>query len=292
MAHLRDLIRLERAPARQLPRWIGRLISLGIVTTDPDLIRRQRVANLVSYVAAINAIARVISYFFFEFAPFWFAVAFGTALAVWALLIHRLHRFGDNVAATALIAWYITGIIFTTFMFGLQTHAQVFFVLAGVMLFLFGVENWRLFLFWFVLVVLVMFAVLNYAPAQGAVTDPRLLHSMTMQSMVTAISINAIVIFYALFVLRRTELELRGERARADALVAAVLPDSIAARLRAEPEKRIADRIEQASTCLPTLKASRRPRTASRPKKSSPISTNWSVALTRCASSTVPRKSR
>lgn len=45
----------------------------------------------------------------------------------------------------------------------------------------------------------------------------------------------------------------QGERARADALVSAVLPDSIAARLRAQPEKRIADHIEQASILFADL---------------------------------------
>jgi adenylate cyclase len=253
LAKLRDLIRFERLPAFQLPRWLDRLLSLGIVSTDPDLVRRQKVANFVSYAAAINAVNRVISYFFFDFAEFWYAFAFGTSLAIWALLIHRLHRFGENAAATALIAWYLTGIIFTTFMFGLQTQAQVFFVLAGVMLFLFGVEHWRLFLFWLVVVVIVMIVVLNYAPEQGVVKDPQLLHSMGMQSMITGVAINAIVIFYALFVLRRTQLELQRERARADALVSTVLPDAIAARLRAQPEKRIADRIEQATILFADL---------------------------------------
>jgi adenylate cyclase len=253
LAHLRDLIRFEPIQGLQLPSWLDRFISLGIVSNDPELVRRQKVANLVSYAAAINAAARVISYFFFEFTGFWFAFAFGTTLFAWALLINRLHRFGENAAATALILWYLTGIIFTTFMFGLQTHAQAFFVLSGVMLFLFGVENWRLFLFWFAVVVLVMIVVLNYAPAQGAVTDARLLHSMSMQSMLTAVSINAIVIFYVLFVLRRTQLELLRERVRADALVSAVLPDAIAARLRAQPEKRIADRVEGVSLLFADL---------------------------------------
>jgi adenylate cyclase len=253
VAHLRDLVQLERLPRIHLPAWLDRLVSLGIVSSDPDLVRRQKVTNLVSYAAFINAVARVVSYFFFEFEAFWFAFSFGTTLAVWALLIHRMHRFGDNVATTALIIWYVTGIFFTTFMFGLQTQAQVFFVLSGVMLFLFGVENWRLFLFWFAVVFLAMLIVMNYAPAQGAVTDARLLHSMSLQSMITAVSINAIVIFYVLFVLRRTQLELLRESARADALVSAVLPDSIAARLRAQPENRIADRVEGVSLLFADL---------------------------------------
>jgi adenylate cyclase len=61
------------------------------------------------------------------------------------------------------------------------------------------------------------------------------------------------VVFYALDTSRRTELELRRERARADAMVATVLPDSISARLRAQPERRIADRIDQASILFADL---------------------------------------
>jgi adenylate cyclase len=250
---LRDLVRFQRPSGLQLPAWLDRLVSLGIVSRDPAVVRRQKIANLISYAAAVNATGRVVSYFFFEFAEFWFAVAFGTTLTIWALLIHRLHRFGDNAAAIALIAWYLVGVFFTTFMFGLQTQAQAFFVLSGAMLFLFGVENWRLFLFWLVIVVIEMLVVLNYAPEQGVITDARLLHSMGIQSMMLAVAINAIVIFYALYVLRRTELELEREQARSEALVLATLPEPIAKRLRSGKETRIADRIDGVSILFADL---------------------------------------
>jgi adenylate cyclase len=253
VANLRDLIRLESAPAFRVPRWADRLISAGIVSGDPDLVRRQKVANLVAYASAINAANRAVSYFFFEFTEFWFAFAFQLTLVVCALLTPQLHRIGKNAAAISLILWYMAGIFFTTFMFGLQTQSHAFFVLSGVMIFLFGVENWRLFLFCIAAIVVEMIVVLNYAPEQGVVTDERLLHSMGMQSMLTAVTINAVVVFYALYTLRRTELELRRERARADAMVATVLPDSISARLRAQPERRIADRIDQASILFADL---------------------------------------
>jgi adenylate cyclase len=253
MTTLRDLVPLARPSGSRLPAWLDRLVAVGIVSQDPGVVRRQKVANVVSFIAAINAVARVISYFFFEFEAFWFACAFGTGLTVWALLINRLHRFGDNAAAMALIAWYLTGILFTTFMFGTQTQAHAFFVLAGVMLFLFGVERWRLFLFWLAVVFVEMMVVLNYAPERGAVPDPALLHSMGVQSMVTAVTINAVVIFYALYLLRRTELDLDRERARAEALVSVVLPESIAARLRSGKETSIADRIENVTILFADL---------------------------------------
>jgi adenylate cyclase len=253
VTRLRDLVRFQRARRLELPAWLERVVSLGIVSRDPAVVRRQKIANLVSYAAAINALARCISYFFYEFEGFWYAEAFGFTLFVWAILIHRLHRFGNYAAATALILWYLTGILFTATVFGLRTHVQAFFVLSGVMLFLFGVENWRLFLFWFVLVFLVMLGVLHYAPEQGVVPDPRLVASMGMQTMLTAVTINGLVIFYALYVLWRTEKELESENRRAEALVSVVLPEPIARRLRSGNETRIADRIEGASVLFADL---------------------------------------
>ena len=61
--------------------------------------------------------------------------------------------------------------------------------------------------------------------------------------MVNTITINAVVIFYALSALRRAELELQYQYDRSEALVAAVMPASIAERLKSG-EERIADRIE------------------------------------------------
>jgi adenylate cyclase len=116
------------------------------------------------------------------------------------------------------------------------------------MLFMFGVEQWRLFLVWFSLAC----AALQFAPEQGLllVTDASFRRALYGQAMINAIAINAIMIFYALAALRRAESELEQHHMRSEALIETVMPPSIAARLKSG-EERIADRIENLSRRCP-----------------------------------------
>ena len=75
MAHLRDLIGFQRSQGLRLPVWLDRVVSLGIVSGDPDLVRRQKVANLVSYAAAINAFFTLGQY---SWMPVWLPELFPT----------------------------------------------------------------------------------------------------------------------------------------------------------------------------------------------------------------------
>jgi adenylate cyclase len=123
------------------------------------------------------------------------------------------------------------------------------------MLFLFGVQNWRLFLGFFVLFVAVLLFTLNYAPVDGFVlpTDGRLRDLLSSQAMVDTITINAAMIFYALTALRKAEVDLEQQYERSEALVTTILPASVAARLRAGSERRIADRIDMLSVMFTDL---------------------------------------
>ena len=42
----RDLVRPEPKRGLELPPWLERLLSVGIVSTDPDVVRRQRCVNV------------------------------------------------------------------------------------------------------------------------------------------------------------------------------------------------------------------------------------------------------
>jgi hypothetical protein len=58
------LIRFDRSRGIQLPAWLDRLISLGIVATDPKLARRQKIVNVAAYVGAFGHFSRFVSSFF------------------------------------------------------------------------------------------------------------------------------------------------------------------------------------------------------------------------------------
>ena len=59
MTRLRDLLRREPKPGLALPAWLDRLLSAGIVTRDPQLMRRQRCVNVVSYATAVSSASTV-----------------------------------------------------------------------------------------------------------------------------------------------------------------------------------------------------------------------------------------
>jgi hypothetical protein len=48
MTRLQDLVRREPKLGVQIPRWLERLVSVGIVAADPQLVRRQRCVNAVA----------------------------------------------------------------------------------------------------------------------------------------------------------------------------------------------------------------------------------------------------
>ena len=61
------------------------------------------------------------------------------------LFIPRLHRFGENDGAVTLIAgasW--SAHMFVVFAMGIASDLHIYFTLAGAMLLLLGVQNWRL----------------------------------------------------------------------------------------------------------------------------------------------------
>lgn len=255
MTRLRDLVRYERPRGFELPRWIERIVSAGIVSTDPQIIRRQRITNVTALAGSLNAFSRIAANFFYDAENFLLMQVTYAGIAILPLLVHRLHRFGDIAGAAALTIWFLASVTASSIFYGLQAQTQVYFLLAAIVWFVFGLEHWRLAIGALLLACAVMLAVVNFVPLQGiaVVADERAIKFLAIQSIFNAIVINAGVLFYALFLLRRAEDELERQRARAEALVSVVLPEAVARRLRSGNETRIADRIENVSVLFADL---------------------------------------
>lgn len=253
MAHLRDLIGVERAAGFRLPRWLDRIVTAGIVSSDPKVVRRQMIVNVAALASALNSISRVVSMSFYGSDEFLLAQGVSALFAVAALLIHRMHRFGDNAGAIVLILVFAASASAATYMFGLQAQVQVYFVLAGLIWFVIGLERWR-----FAVGVIVAFAAIvlmlfEVAPQQGSAVSEATARWTAVQSMVNAITINAVMLFYALFLLQRAEHDLERQTKRAEGLLSVVLPSAVADRLRAAPDQPIADRIDGATILFADL---------------------------------------
>jgi adenylate cyclase len=117
------------------------------------------------------------------------------------------------------------------------------------------VQNWRLFLVFFGLYVAVLVLVLNVTPLAGHVIpeDRQFREFLSRSAMINMIIINAALLFYALAALHRAEVEAQDQYERSEALIEAVMPQPIAARLKSGREERIADRIETLSVMFADL---------------------------------------
>lgn len=255
MMQLRDLVRREPRPGLELPAWLERMIATGIVTTDPEIARRQRFCNVAAFAAAAAALIHLVSNALYSFDGLVVIHLYNVLIAAAALATTRLHRFGDNVAAIVLILLIASGNTFVVLALGITSDLQIYFTLAGAMLFLFGVQNWRLFLAFFLMMALLLVLILNFGPIDGFVLpqDGRLRDLLSTDAYLSTIVINAALIFYALTALRNAETALAEQYARSESLLSAIMPSSIAARLKSGAEARVADRIDNLSVMFADL---------------------------------------
>jgi adenylate cyclase len=137
--------------------------------------------------------------------------------------------------------------MFVVWAMGISSDLHVYYTLGGAFLLVVGVQHWRSFLVIFVLYLAALLFALNFAPLDGFILpeDRQLRDLLSTQAMVNTITIFALILFYALSALRRAEL-------LSEALISAVMPSSIAKRLKSGDE-RIADRIETLSVMFADL---------------------------------------
>lgn len=251
MTRLSELIRREPKRGLSIPPWLDYLASIGIVTANPEIARRQRITNIAAFAAAGNAFSHLVINALHNAGGLIVIHVSNAMFALLALTIPYLHRYGENAAAVALATLVLLGTVLFVWLLGTTSHLQIYFTLAGAMLLLVGTQNWKLFAIYFVLFTAALLISLNYAPVDGLIMaqDTGLRDMLTSQAMINTITINAVIIFYAVAALRRAEIELQNEYERSEALVTAMMPSSIATRLKSEPDQRIADRIE----CLSIL---------------------------------------
>ena len=255
MKRLRELVQRGPKHAIELPAWLEQLLSVGIVTKDAQIARRQRCVNVAAFAMAANALSHFVILGSYDFADLTVINSYNLLIVILALLIPRLHRYGENVAAFALIALILVGHSFVVWALGRSSDLHVYFTLAGAMLLLLGVQNFRLFLGLFSLWLIALIAALKIAPVNGFMLpdDTTLRQMLSTHAMINTIIINAAMLFYALTALHRAEVDLQDQYERSEALIDTVMPSSIALRLKSGREARIADAIETLSVLFGDL---------------------------------------
>jgi adenylate cyclase len=255
MTRLRDLLGKPPRQSINLPSWIDRLLSIGIVSTDPEVIRRQRFVNVCVLATIGSTISHVVMHSLHDFYGLIVINIYNVFMIFVPMLIPQLHRFGENVGAIALALLLLFGHSFVVCLLGLASDLQVYFTFfPSVFLFLVGVQRWRLFIVFFVLFLVALVTLLNYAPVDGLLIpqDERFRDTLSQQAMINTMSIIAAIFFYVLTALHRAEVDLDNSLARSEGLIDIMMPRPIAERLKSG-EERIADRIEMLSVMFADL---------------------------------------
>lgn len=251
MTDRRTLAIASRPPPRrwQWPKWLTRLVAAGISTTDPDMRRRQIFCNVAAFASMFSALSHLVTNAMHDFQGLMPVNIYNVIFACVAAMTPLLHRFGDNVAAFYIGVLLTVGHSYVVFALGPSSGLLLYYTLLGAGLFVFGVQNWKLFLIVYGFALAAMLAGFFLADDQGFVLvgDTAFREQLSLQGLINAFVINAALIAFALTNLRRAETALAAENDRAEALLEAVMPRSIADRLRSGSEDRIADRLDGVS---------------------------------------------
>src|SRR5215813_10645323 len=240
MTRLRDLLGKPPRQSVHLPVWVDRLLSIGIVSTDPYVVRRQRFVN-VGVIATIGStISHLIMLSLHDFYGLLPINIYNVIMILVPPLVPQLHRFGENIGAIALGILILFGHSLVVCLLGLASDLQVYFTfLPNVFLLLVGVERWRLFVVFLLLYLAALLLLLNYAPNEGLLIpqDEKFRDVLSTQAMINAISITSAIFFYTQTAQYRAEIEAANEHARSEALIETLMPPAIAERLKSGEER-------------------------------------------------------
>ncbi|MEM8662738.1 MAG: adenylate/guanylate cyclase domain-containing protein [Pseudomonadota bacterium] len=230
-------------------RIVARILAVGIVSTDPDVRRRQRFVNVGALIGGLASLQHAVEQVARDVPGLEPLALHNLLFGILHLATPIFHRVSDNAGALWLCTAIIVGTAHVISLTGLDGGAHVYFAFtAGAFLF-FGVKNWRLYLAVVAAALLTVVLSLIFAPKAGpiAVAAPGYTAELSAVIVINVIIINILLFTYALVQTHKAETALAGEVVRADTLLLAILPSAIAAKLKDEPEELIADRHEAAT---------------------------------------------
>ncbi|MFO0989628.1 MAG: adenylate/guanylate cyclase domain-containing protein [Alphaproteobacteria bacterium] len=169
-------------------------------------------------------------------------------VAIALVCLPMLHRFGPLVAPLVFAAIAYAFIFRNTYQIGTDGGSHLSYLLAGTLsILILGFERLWLGLLVSAIAVAMIAALHFVTPANtGLLSAEALRLNFVINAVVTAIVLTAVV-YYAVREIARAEAAAEREFRRSDALLANILPPSVAERLKERPGAEIADRYPDAS---------------------------------------------
>ncbi len=235
-----------------LPAWLvplSRLAEVGTHDYPRATRRRLKIVNVMAFMIAIFSVIYAGVFAAFGVEDYWPLIVLNLALVVVALLAPLAHRLNDVAAALLICAAEFAALFFFVRELGRDSGIQLNFIIAAAVVFAIY-DRTRIGLSVAVIATalgLHLAAWFLYPPENARVAADRfLLHNLYVSSAATTFCLIALIVGYAFALADRA-------RAEADALLANILPEAIAERLKARPGERVADAVPQASVLFTDL---------------------------------------
>jgi adenylate cyclase len=232
--------------------WLGPLATLAELGTagNPRAVRRRlTIVNAMAFLIAIFSAVYVLVFAYFDAKTYMPLIVINLLLMAVALLVPLAHRVNDIAGALVIAAAEYAALFFFVAALGHNSGIQINYIIAAAVAFaIYGLSHFRI-----VVVVIANGLLLHLAawylftPERALIAaDPALLANLYVSSAVTTFCIIALIVGYAFTVADRA-------RAEADALLANILPEAIAERLKERPGERVADSVDDASVLFSDL---------------------------------------
>ena len=232
--------------------WLNALAEfarMGTGSYPPMVRRRLMIVNVMAYLIAVFSLIYAGLFAVFGFDVYFSLIVANLLLVAVAVLAPLAHRVSDICAALIIAGAEFVALFFFVRELGHDSGIQINYLVAAAVPFaIFGLSR-----LWLVVTVFVIGLALHlvawfWYPSQSALIppDPVLLNNLYVSSVVSTGCIIAVIVLYA--------FSLADEaRAEADALLANMLPESIAERLKANPGELLADNVMNASVLFTDL---------------------------------------
>ena len=211
--------------------------------------RRLTIVNAMAFLIALFSAVYALVFAYFDATTYMPLIVINVALMAIALLVPLAHRINDIAGALVIAVAEYAALFFFVAALGHNSGIQINYIIAAAVAFaIYGLSHFRIVVVVIAIGLLLHLAAWYLFPPERALiaADPALLANLYVSSAVTTFCIIALIVGYAFTVADRA-------RAEADALLANILPEAIAERLKERPGERVADSVDEASVLFSDL---------------------------------------
>ncbi|GJF14136.1 adenylate cyclase [Mycolicibacterium cyprinidarum] len=228
-------------------------VALGSRVWTPVRHRDDRVDRRLRVLTIAGWIAAAVSSSFGAFqlvmgGTLWWLGAVNVACAVVFLVIPRLSGFGELVAPLTFVVFAYVSVGFICFTVGTGTGLQFYFlVAASLVVLVFGIERIAMASMIVAVGVVIAIALELTVPQDRGLGPSWTLTAGFISTVVSSAVMIVATIWYTLREIERAEAAMESEYDRSEQLLANILPETIAARLKDPSHTVIADKYDDAS---------------------------------------------